>query len=100
MSAKEGLNMQKSIRKKIEMIHERYLQLEKEQSDPELVKDHSDFERVGKEMHSLYPVVERYQSYQALEGQLRDAQEMLNGEEAELLDLAKEEITVSQQYQQ
>ena len=88
--------MQDSIRKKIEQILSRYHELEKEQSDPDIMTDHTHFERVGKEMHSLQPVVDGYQTYKALEHQVEDAKVMLAADDADLQELANEEIQALQ----
>lgn len=82
--------MQQSIRDKLLSILERYTELEKEQMDSGLMTDHKAFERVGKEMHSIFPIVEDFRNYQRLEGELEEAKEMLGDED--FAELAQSEI--------
>ena len=55
--------MKQSIREKLESILKRYEALEKEQLNPDAMTDHKAFERVGKELHSIAPVVALYKDY-------------------------------------
>lgn len=83
-----------SIRSKVDQIIKRYKELEASQAEGSDDKDYSHFEKLGKEMHSLYPIVTEYEMYQALESQIVEVQEMIDGGDGEMVELAREEITV------
>ncbi|MCP8352105.1 peptide chain release factor 1 [Candidatus Synchoanobacter obligatus] len=83
--------MQKSIRAKLEAVMLRHQELEAEQLDPEAMSDHKAFERVGKELHGILPVVELYQEYCGIEKALAEAVELLEGDDEDMAALAEEE---------
>jgi len=82
--------VQISIREKLKNILERYAKLEAEQMDGELMTDHKAFERVGKDIHAIMPIVNDFKDYLKLEEEKLDAMAMLEEEGFE--ELAREEI--------
>lgn len=84
--------MKQSIREKLESILKRYEVLEKEQLNPDAMTDHKAFERVGKEIHSIAPVVALYKEYLMLESQKEEAELLEGSDDEEMQELAKSEL--------
>jgi len=74
-------------------IKERYLQLEERLSDPELVTDMSKFRKVNKDYKDMQPVVEAYDAYKQVIGNIADSKKILQEEkDQEMREMAKEEL--------
>lgn len=89
--------MKQSIRDKLESMLLRYASLEKEQMNPDMMSDHKAFERVGKEMHGLVPLVSRYKVYQTLEAELTEAIALKDSDDPEMAELAQMEVASIQE---
>ena len=77
---------------KLEAIHERYHYLEEQLSDPEVVSDMKKFKKISKEYKSLEEVVESYNIYKGLLGNIETSEEMLAEEDPEMRQMAKMEL--------
>jgi peptide chain release factor 1 len=77
---------------KLEAIYERYVYLEEQLSDPNVTSDMSKFKKVSKEYKDLQEVVDVYQSYKNLLGNIETSREMLKEEDEEMREMARLEL--------
>src|SRR5438876_3099111 len=80
------------LRKRLNKVEERYDELGRSLSDPATTSDPSRLRSVGQEFAALEPVVDTVRSLRAAEKRLADARELVSGDDADLRDLAREEI--------
>ncbi len=66
---------------KLEMIENRYYELEQLLSDPEVLEKRDEWMKLSKEMASISPVVELYQRLKKVNQEIAEAEEMLEGNE-------------------
>jgi peptide chain release factor 1 len=85
--------MKDSIRNKLEKLVERHQEVSAMLSDPEVIANNDKFRELSMEYSRLEPVVSRYTDYQRVLGEQAQAQEMLDGDDAELRELGREELT-------
>lgn len=78
---------------KLEAIKAKYDQLGVALTNPEIVGNNKKFAATSKEYRSLEKIVTAYKAYKDLLGDLEFNKEALNGEDEELRELAKEEVT-------
>ncbi|SNR64536.1 peptide chain release factor 1 [Desulfurobacterium atlanticum] len=84
--------MENSVIKRLEEISQRFKDIEKLLSDPEVISDGNRYRELAKEHKELQPIVETYERYKEIEAQIKDAIEMIHsGEDEEFIELAKEE---------
>lgn len=79
---------------KLEEVEQRLLDLEAEVSQPETMADRRRYQEATRELAELRPVVEAYRSYRDLEAEIAEYREYLEGDDAELKELAAEELPV------
>lgn len=84
--------MKQSIRLKLDNLVERLEELNHLISDPDVISDQKKFTALTREHSQLTPVVENYQSFLETEGDLAEANEMLRSGDAEMAEMAKEEV--------
>jgi peptide chain release factor 1 len=84
--------MKDSIRIKLDRLSERHEELSALLSDSEVIANSDKFRDLSVEYARLEPVVSRYRDYHQLLTECRNAQEMLDGEDAELRELGREEL--------
>lgn len=77
---------------KLEAIKARFEDLGVALTNPEIVSDNKKFTALSKEYRSLERIVKRYEEYKLLLSDLEIYKEALNGDDAELRELAKEEL--------
>jgi len=83
---------------KLEKVEERYDELEKLLRNPDVMKDQSNFQKLTKEHSDKYDIVENYRKYKVVESEIADNKELLNDSDAEIQEMAKEELeTLSEQ---
>ena len=80
------------LRRRLEGVEGRYEELERKVSDPETTSDRNRIREVGQELSSLAPIVETIRSLRDAERRLADAQQLAEGDDAEMRDLALEEV--------
>jgi peptide chain release factor 1 len=80
------------LRRRLEAVEGRYEELERKVSDPETTSDRNRIREVGQELSSLAPIVETIRSLRDAERRLGDAQHLAEGDEADMRDLALEEV--------
>jgi peptide chain release factor 1 len=84
--------MKPSIQKKLETLVERHEEVSALLSDASIISDQNRFRELSKEYAQLGPVVEVFKRYQTCLQNIASAQELLQEEDAELQDLAKQEL--------
>ena len=84
--------MKDSIRIKLDLLVERLEELNHLISDPDVISDQKKFTALTREHSQLTPVVENYQSFLQTEADLAEADDMLRSGDADMAEMAKEEI--------
>ena len=82
------------LRRRLEGVEKRYEELERKVSDPETTSDRNRIREVGQELSSLAPIVETIRSLREAEKRLAEAQQLVDGDDADLRDLAREEAAL------
>ncbi len=77
---------------RLEGIQKRFYDLEKELSNPEIIKDQKRFRNAAKEHADLDEIVKAYERFRHVEEQLEENRLMLNDKDPEIRELAKDEI--------
>lgn len=78
---------------KLQAIKEKWIQIQEQLSDPELVKDMKRFKQLNKEYKDMSPVVAAFDAYQLVVSNAENCRQLLYAEkDAELLAMAKEEL--------
>ena len=80
---------------KLEDVEKRYEDLTEKISDPEVIAQNKEWQKMMKEHSDLTPIVEKYREYKKLEQSIKDNEEMLS--DPELKELAQEEIKVAKE---
>src|SRR5438034_5170529 len=80
------------LRRRLAGVEERYEELERSVGDPATTTDRNRIREVGQELSSLTPIVETIRSLRDAERRLADAQQLTEGDDADLRDLAQEEV--------
>jgi peptide chain release factor 1 len=79
------------LRRRLERVEQRYAELERAMADPATTSDRNRIREVGQEMAALGPIVETIRSLRDTEARLREAQQLVDGDDPDLRDLAREE---------
>jgi peptide chain release factor 1 len=78
---------------KLAAIKERFVRLEEQLADPDVILDMSRYKKTNREYKNLKPIVDAYHKYKALLDRKSEAQEMLELEDdAEMVEMAKIEL--------
>jgi peptide chain release factor 1 len=78
---------------KLEKIHERYIEVEKLISSPEVVSDMKLYIQLSKEYKELEPIINAYKEYSNLISNINEAKEILkSSNDPEMKDMAKLEL--------
>ena len=81
---------------KLEAIYSRYCEIEGQMNDPQIIADMKRYVKLSKDYKDLQPVVKAYHDYKALLDTIAECKELLENEkDAELREMAKEELTAS-----
>lgn len=88
--------MKDSIRKKLETLNERYEELGHLLSDPDVIADQNKFREFSKEYSQLEPVVKAFGEYMQAEEDKVSAKEMMQEDDAEMKEMAKEELATAE----
>ena len=82
---------------KLEAIYQRYQEIEQQMNDPQVTADMKRYVKLSKDYKDLQPVVKAYHDYKALLATIAECRELLDTEkDAELREMAKEELSESQ----
>ncbi|MDF2940490.1 MAG: prfA [Gammaproteobacteria bacterium] len=85
-------NMKDSIRKKLEQLLDRYQEVGALLNTPEIINNQNQFRDLSKEYAHIEPIVKCFNEFQANEENLANAEQMLNDSDAEMRELAQEEL--------
>ncbi|AIT09380.1 peptide chain release factor 1 [Candidatus Francisella endociliophora] len=89
--------MKDSIKAKLQSLIERHEEVSALLSDADIISDQNKFRDLSREYSQLEPIVKAFKNYtQALEDK-EAAQEMLNEKDADLVEMAKEELKLAQE---
>lgn len=78
---------------KLDFILEKYQELSKKVSDPDVIADQNSWQKYMKELSELEPIVKEYEEYKKSKEALAEAKEILEMEDDdELREMAREEI--------
>ena len=77
---------------KLESIHHRFLTLEEQMSDPEIVSDMKKFMKINKEYKDLKAINLAYHEYKAVTEGIESAKEMTKDKDPEMKEMAKMEL--------
>lgn len=77
---------------KLEAIHERYIYLEEQLSDPQVTADMKKYTKISKEYKDLKEFVDVYHEYKDLLGNIETAREMQNEDDDEMKEMANLEL--------
>lgn len=85
--------MKPSLEQKLEQTLERYQEISRLLSEPEVISDQKKFTALSKEYAQLEDIAQCYEQYQNTTGELKNAEEMLQSEDEEMIALAEEEVS-------
>ena len=77
---------------KLDFITEKYDELSRKVSDPDVINNHPEWKKNTKEMGEMEPIVKKYTEYKKAKQDLAEAKEMLEDGDEEMRELAKMEI--------
>ena len=82
---------------KLDFILEKYEELSKKVSDPDVIAKQKEWQKLMKEMSDLEPIVKEYTAYKKAKEELEEAKEILDMEDdEELRDMAREELKANE----
>ena len=77
---------------KLDKIEVRFEELTRQLADAEVISDSDRYRKIAKEQSDLGEVVEKYRNWKKTHSDLEDARQMLNDSDAELRQMATEEV--------
>ena len=92
LNAKVETGTHMDLVKKLANLAERYEELNNLMAQPEVTEDIPQLQRYGREHAELEEVVQKYHELQDVDQQLAEAQEMYEGDDLEMRELAYEEV--------
>ena len=78
---------------KLAEVEKRYDELEDALADPKLLENQKEYSKVAKERSDLVDVVSCYRDWRKLEEEIEENRQLLEDDDAEMQDLAREELT-------
>lgn len=82
---------------KLDFILEKYEELSKKVSDPDVIAKQKEWQKLMKEMSDLEPIVKEYTAYKKVKEDLEEAKEILDMEDdEELREMAREELKANE----
>ena len=82
---------------KLDFILEKYEELSKKVSDPDVIAKQKEWQKLMKEMSDLEPIVKEYTAYKKAKEDLEEAKEILDMEDdEELREMAREELKANE----
>jgi len=78
--------------KKLDEVEKRYKDLDIALSDPEIFKDREKYQKLTSERSKVAPIVDHYQHYKRINEQLEGNKKLLQEQDEEIRELAREEI--------
>ncbi len=80
------------LRRRLAQVEERYDELARLISDPATTSDRDRIREVGQELASLTPIVDAVRELRAAEARVKEAHELIDSDDGDLRDLAREEL--------
>mgnify|MGYP004635196181 FL=1 len=80
---------------KLEDVEKRYDDLTVKISDPAVIAQNKEWQKMMKEHAELTPIVEKYREYKKAEQALKDSEEMLS--DPEMKEMAQEEMKIAKE---
>ena len=78
---------------RLESVEQRVIELERELSDPEVLANPREYQKVAKEHAEIAPIVETYRHYEKLKAQIQENQELFDAEsDSEMRELFRQEL--------
>ena len=77
---------------KLEGIERRFVDLEAQLADPEVLQDRSAYEKCSREHAELAPIVDAFRQFQQIDRDMADSEELLRDPDPELKAMAREEL--------
>lgn len=84
--------MKDSVVQKLESLVERFEEVQALLGEPNIINDQDKFRALSKEYSQLEEVVKQFNAYQSVQGDIASALEMIQEEDAEMRDMAQEEL--------
>ena len=84
--------MKDSVVQKLESLVERFEEVQALLGEPSIISDQEKFRALSKEYSQLEEVVKQFNAYQSAQGDIASALEMIQEEDAEMRDMAQEEL--------
>ena len=78
---------------RLEQLEVRFMELEREMSDPAIVNDQQRMQKTGKQHRDMQPVIEKYREYKRVRGGVAEAKAMLAENDEDMRDMAQEELS-------
>ena len=85
---------------KLESVENHYDALSNRLNDPKIFEDKEVYRKVSSEYSELTPLIEAYRDYKKIEQEIENNQNLLQDEDEEIQDLAKDEIHALEEKQQ
>lgn len=80
---------------KLEAIHIRFIEIEEEMNNPEVMSDMKRFVKLNKDYKDLQPIIDAYKTYKNVLENIASAKDVLNTEkDEEFREMAKQELTL------
>ncbi|MFT7235491.1 MAG: peptide chain release factor 1 [Methylophagaceae bacterium] len=92
--------MKESIKHKLETLVERHEEISGLLAEPETMADQNKFRSLSQEYAQLEPVVSNFNAYKSSLSAIDDAKVMMEEDDAEMREMAKEELAEAQQSEQ
>mgnify|MGYP001822440172 FL=1 len=84
--------MKESIRLKLESVRDRFEEIAGLLADPDVIGDQNQFRNLSKEYARVEPVVQSFQQYEGILGDIAAAEEMANDSDADIRQMGEEEL--------
>ena len=84
--------MNSNLVDKLDQLNDRHEELHALLSDPETIADQNNFRKLSIELSEIDPVIESFQRYKSLQGELEETREMAKDEDKEIAEMAAEEL--------
>ena len=84
--------MKESIRLKLESVRDRFEEIAGLLADPDVIGDQNQFRNLSKEYARVEPVVQSFQQYEGILGDITAAEEMANDSDADIRQMGEEEL--------
>lgn len=90
------MNLSPKILRRLEECADRYLELEGLLGDADTVRDQELFIKLSREYSGLQPIIESYRKYESLQAEIAELNDLRNGPDDEIKNLAREMLADTQ----